>query len=291
MTTYIVAVSGGVDSVVLLHMLAVGSLFENKTRLIVSHIDHGIRPDSDQDEQLVRSLAGQYELEYETTQLHLPESVSEDEARHKRYQWLDGLCRRYRADAVVTAHHQDDVLETICINLLRGTGWRGLASLRSRPGRHRPLLAYTKAKIIQHALEHQLDWREDSTNHDIHYARNYVRHCLLPRLNSSQRQQLLSLNARQLQLRNEIEREATRCIRPMKGKRGLRRHHLIMSGSDVQAELVRTWTGESYLSSDDHRLRRFVCTARTRDRCTISGGRVMEMGLGGELIVSSGEVC
>ena len=82
------------------------------------------------------------------------------------------------AAAIITAHHQDDVIETSIFNLLRGTGRKGLTSLRSSNGLIRPLLGVTKNQIQQYAVEHNLTWREDSTNAQLKYSRNKIRHKL-----------------------------------------------------------------------------------------------------------------
>ena len=118
----IVAVSGGVDSVVLPDMLARAG----ENNLIVAHIDHGIRPESAEDARFVRGLAQKYSCQFEIIGLGLGSTASEDLARQKRYAFLLQQSQKYNAK-IVTAHHRDDMIGSIVINLHRGTGWRGLA--------------------------------------------------------------------------------------------------------------------------------------------------------------------
>ncbi len=195
------AVSGGVDSVVLLDLLAGQPHLE----LIVAHFDHGIREDSSADAALVSQLAQRYGLQVVTERAELGPQASEESARKARYTFLRKVQRDERAHAIITAHHQDDVLETALINMLRGTGWRGLCSLRDTAEVRRPLLAVSKRELIAYAERHHLLWHEDSTNGDRRFLRNRVRHELLPKTDESFRQELLALIARQTEMRQEIE--------------------------------------------------------------------------------------
>ncbi len=165
----IVAVSGGVDSVVLLDMLVQAGEYD----LIVAHIDHGIRPESAEDARFVRGLAHKYSCQFETTELDLGSTASEDLARQKRYQFLFQLSKKHNAK-IATGHHCDDVIGSVAINLHRGTGWRGLAVM-NRAGIVRPLLSKTKAAIYDHALKNRLEWVEDKTNSSPKYLRNRLR--------------------------------------------------------------------------------------------------------------------
>jgi tRNA(Ile)-lysidine synthetase-like protein len=175
---YVLAVSGGVDSVVMLDILA-RSRTPNQT-LIVAHLNHGIRPDAIYDQKLVRSLARVHNLLFETKTVTLGEDASEQKARQVRYDFLYEILAKYNATALVTAHHRDDVIETAVLNIMRGTGWRGIASLRSTSVLQRPLLNVSKKEIIAYAVTHSLEWHEDSTNNNQTYLRNTIRHKILP---------------------------------------------------------------------------------------------------------------
>ena len=187
---YVVAVSGGVDSVALLHMLVNHSLQNNKIqntnyKLIIAHFDHGIREESGDDAQFVADLATKYGLSFELGRANLGPDASEETARDARYNFLRQCCINYNATGVITAHHQDDLVETALINLIRGTSWRGLASLELSSSAFgfnilRPLLNISKKEILRYAEAHELQWVEDSTNQNLEYLRNYVRRTLIP---------------------------------------------------------------------------------------------------------------
>lgn len=198
-TTYIVAVSGGVDSVVLLHMLAQKIPGE----LVVAHFDHGIRDDSHEDALFVGQLAEQYGVRFETQREDLGKHASEELARDRRYAFLRTLMKKYDG-VIVTAHHGDDAVETVAINLTRGTGWRGLAVLDSDIVR--PLLDMTKREIVDYAKRNGLAWHEDSTNASDAYLRNRIRQKTTS-ISSDDTRQILALRAHQVALKHDIESE------------------------------------------------------------------------------------
>jgi len=199
-----VAVSGGVDSVALLHMLQQQAQ-EQSLKLIVAHYDHGIRPESAEDRQHVQRLAQTYGLPFVYDEGHLGAGASEAAARQARYDFLHNVRRKGGARAVVTAHHQDDALETAILNILRGTGRKGLSSLDHQSTVHRPLLHLSKQELRNYAQANGLVWHEDSTNQDLALARNYVRHKILPRLDPAARQQLHQSVVKQRQVNRELD--------------------------------------------------------------------------------------
>lgn len=186
---YIVAVSGGVDSVVLLDMLSKIDGLE----LVVAHYDHGIRQESGADCEFVRGLAERYSLPFVAEQGKLGAHASEALAREFRYSFLQRMVSEHGSQAIITAHHQDDVIETIVINLIRGTGRKGLSSLRSTEDIVRPLLGIAKLDLVNYAEANNLQWHEDKTNNDPKYLRNWVRINVVPKFSDSQRQQLLHI--------------------------------------------------------------------------------------------------
>lgn len=226
---YIVAVSGGVDSVVLLDMMAKQ---HSSDQLVVAHFDHGIRPDSAEDALFVAGLAEKYGLPFETKREELGATASEELARHYRYAFLRQVAKKHKA-IVVTAHHGDDVVETIAINLTRGTGWRGLAVLDS-PDIERPLLRLRKVELIAYAKQHDLAWREDSTNTDTKYLRNDIRKKLATI--DGQTVELLGLyHERQRALKRMIDKETARLI----GKAPYSRYFFSNMLDMVAIELLR----------------------------------------------------
>lgn len=237
MTQYVIAVSGGVDSVVLLDMLATGRLpnYQSLTtnhQLIVAHFDHGIRPDSAGDAEFVRGLAAKYRLSFETKREELGPNASEEKARDRRYAFLRQVAAKHSA-TIVTAHHADDLVETIAINLTRGTGWRGLAVLDS-PDIERPLLEMNKKQLIDYAKRYQLQWCEDSTNTDTKYLRNDLRQKLT--VIDDEIGELLRLyRNRQVILRRQVDNECLRLV----GASPYARHLFIAVPDDIGLELLR----------------------------------------------------
>lgn len=201
---YILAVSGGVDSVALLDMMS-RSIDEE---IIVAHFDHGIRDDSAEDELFVRDLAKQYGHKYVSRREALGGSASEELARARRYTFLNELAKEHNA-RVVTAHHLDDLAETIAINLHRGTGWRGLAVFDSSVVR--PLVHMPKIDIINYAEKRGLKWREDSTNASDKYLRNRLR-ARAKDLSLDDKRQLQALQETQKALRKEITKEVKQLV-------------------------------------------------------------------------------
>lgn len=269
---YIVAVSGGLDSVALLHMLNTMRLQDTSVELVVAHVDHGIRDDSDADAWHVATLAQRYGLPFEVTRLTLGDGPSEEQARTERYRWLEQVRAKHRADGIVTAHHQDDQLETIALNFMRGTGWRGLASVQTSDGKFRPLLDLPKVNLVRYALDHGLVWREDSTNQDLRLTRNYVRHAVIPKLGQQQRQQLAGLAVKQRALRHTIEQEVAELVAALRTDLGLDRYKLIMMPDPVVLEVLRHVTRGIHEPFQIRRLLHFVKTGRQ--------GSVLNLGRG-----------
>ena len=151
---YVVAVSGGVDSMVLLDIMTRKAKFDGD-ELIVAHFDHGIRDNSADDARFVQAVSEQYKVKYLSKREVLGPNASENTARTQRYAFLRQVARENDA-LLMTAHHRDDLVETIAINLHRGTGWRGVAVLAA-DDIARPLLSYSKQKIYDYAMVHKLE--------------------------------------------------------------------------------------------------------------------------------------
>ena len=174
----VLAVSGGIDSVVLLDALS--KLQPDwGWQIGVAHLDHNVRDDSADDAQFVSGLADSYGHKFFLGQL---DGTSQDEGsmRQLRYDFLDEIADGFGADYIVTAHHQDDLIETTIFNTIRGSDRRGLNALRQKRGRLvRPLLGIEKGRIVAYAHSRGLDWRDDPTNQDASYSRNVLRQHVL----------------------------------------------------------------------------------------------------------------
>jgi len=200
---YVLAVSGGVDSMVLLDILSK----QKDVQLIVAHYDHGIRKESGQDREFVQFTADRLSLPFESESGNLGERTSEAVAREKRYDFLRKMKNKYAANSIITAHHQDDLLETMVLNIWRGTHRKGLSSLSSNKDLLRPLLAYTKEQLITYAKQQGIDWVEDKTNTDTRYVRNYIRAKVMPHIKQSQRKKLLDIQKKIAALNAQIDQE------------------------------------------------------------------------------------
>ena len=256
---YIIAVSGGVDSVVLLDVL----WRTRQSELVVAHFDHGIREESASDARFVEALAVRYGLPFEMSREELGERASEEFARQRRYEFLFDVAKRYDGQ-VVTAHHQDDVIETIALNIARGTRWRGVAGM-SDERVLRPMVNQTKQKVYDYAVRRRLEWCEDETNQSDRYARNRVRVEINRLLDADTRGGLANLWKEQRAVRREIEAEVRKFEDQMTS-----RYFLINTPLAVAEELIYQYvlkhTGTSLLSAQ---LERLVVAVRTGRSGTI----------------------
>lgn len=180
----LVAVSGGVDSVVLLHLLAALS-GDLKFSLHAAHLNHGLRGDeADADERFVTDLCRKLNVpvtsERRTVEKQTGESTQQA-ARRVRYRFLRQVAAAYAAARIATGHHADDLAETFLMRMLSGAGLKGLSSMaNARADTIRPLLGVRKDALIAYAKVQSLAYREDASNADPRYVRNRVRKELLP---------------------------------------------------------------------------------------------------------------
>jgi tRNA(Ile)-lysidine synthetase-like protein len=258
---YVVAVSGGVDSVVLLHLLSKAP----DLQLIVAHFDHGIRDDSGQDRELVQALSAKYGLPFVSESAHLGSGTSEAVARAARWKFLESVRETHQATAVLTAHHEDDALETAIINLIRGTGRRGLTSLANTAMRQRPLLEVPKQKILEYAREAGLEWREDSTNSDPKYLRNYLRQSIVPRFSARDRQSLMAIITRLRDVNQELDDALEAELAAHTTPDGLERAWFRQANHAEAMELMAQWLRSQGLRAfESHTLERAVIAAKVQ---------------------------
>lgn len=247
---YIVAVSGGVDSVVLLHLLQT----RPELKLTVAHFDHGIRPDSNADQLFVRSLAASYDVPYVFARGQLGPHASEAAARQARYDFLRSARLAASAKAVVTAHHQNDVLETAILNIVRGTSRRGLTSLRSTDFIKRPLLHMPKTDIISYARAYKLVWREDSTNASDDYKRNYVRHRILTKFSAVDRSQLYDVIVAARTINTEIDDLIDLLVAELTMDGELIRRQFFLLPHAVAREVMAAWLRKHGVANIDRKM-------------------------------------
>lgn len=190
----IVAVSGGVDSIVLLHVLR-GLAEEMAIELIVCHVDHRMRDESAHDAEYVAEMCHKWNITCRTecvdvwARVRTTGESPEEAARNLRYDVFYRLSEELGGAKIVLAHHRDDQAETVLLHLLRGTGTCGLGGIRRVRGRLlRPFLMFAKSELEAYAAEYGLVPCVDMTNYDTKYLRNRIRHQLLPELESYQPQ-------------------------------------------------------------------------------------------------------
>lgn len=247
---YVVAVSGGVDSMVLLDVLA-GQAGVN---LVVAHFDHGIRVDSREDRLLVATVSQKYKIPFEFSEGKLGVNTSEDEARRMRYTFLRQIRKKHDAKAIITAHHQDDALETMAFNVLRGSKRKGMSSLESTDQVVRPLLGFTKVQIVDYAKRNNLQWREDSTNSDEKYTRNWIRRKLLPRLNLKQKQQLTDQQAAARARNAVLDEVVSQQLSELQSEKGISRKKFIALPYLVACEVMAAWLRQHGVKEMDSKL-------------------------------------
>ena len=180
-----IAISGGVDSVVLAHLCSVLHI-----NISLLHCNFQLREaESDQDQLFVKQFSEKLSAPFITTNFDTTDYIKANKvstqiaARELRYDWFAKMAKLYSFKAVLTAHHLDDNLETFVINLSRGSGLEGLTAIPEKNGLYiRPLLQFSKKQIIAYAENNNINWREDASNQETKYLRNKIRHNTVPSL-------------------------------------------------------------------------------------------------------------
>ena len=239
----LLTVSGGVDSMVML------SLFTRcGYRVGVAHCNFQLRgTESDEDEVLVEEEAKKYGVEFYNKRFETKAEMErtgesmEMAARRLRYAWFDALSHEHGYTAVAIAHHADDSIETFFINLLRGTGLRGLTGISTQVGKIiRPLLFASRREILEYAVQNRIPFREDSSNRSTKYLRNKIRLGLIPRIReinpkftSLMSRNLARLTDAQLFINHGIER-----IRGEAFPQGFVIYELLSSGYGFKGDVI-----------------------------------------------------
>ncbi len=156
----------------------------------MAHCNFQLRgEESDNDENFVKDLANKWDVQFHVSRfdtigyINLEKVSLQVAARDLRYGWFERLMQKFSYDRLVTAHHLDDNLETFLINLSRGTGLGGLTGIpENTDSIARPLLVFSRQRIVEYAKSENLQWREDKSNEDTKYLRNKIRHELVPKL-------------------------------------------------------------------------------------------------------------
>jgi tRNA(Ile)-lysidine synthase len=185
--SFLVAVSGGIDSVVMAHLFKSAGL-----NFAIAHCNFKLRgEESDGDQQFVNKLADNMQVSFYCTDFDTREYAAEHgisvqmAARDLRYAWFYETAENQGYDFIAAGHNKNDIIETMLLNLARGTGFRGLMGIRARHNKLiRPLLFAPRETIEGYARANDLKWREDSSNQETKYNRNKIRHDIIPAFES-----------------------------------------------------------------------------------------------------------
>lgn len=184
----LVGVSGGADSMVLLSLLLDLQKSINFYMEVI-HVNHNLRAkESDDDQKLVEMYSQKNNLKCIVKSVNVLKNKNdnkqtlEQSARELRYNVINEYKQENKFDYVVIAHNSDDNAETVLMHICRGSGLRGASGIQERNCILRPLLCYSKEQILQYAIVNKIPFRDDSSNKDIKYTRNFIRHEILPKL-------------------------------------------------------------------------------------------------------------
>lgn len=182
----IVACSGGPDSMCLLDL--VNTLKDElNLKIIVAHVNHKLRKESEEEQEMVKEYAIKNNLIFELLEItnYTNNKFSEEDARKKRYIFFEELIRKYNGNILLTAHHGDDLIETILMRITRGSNLNGYIGIKmiNDNGTYkilRPLLTTTKEEILKYVNKNEIPFRIDKTNEELEHTRNKYRHYILP---------------------------------------------------------------------------------------------------------------
>ena len=181
--TVVCATSGGVDSMVLLSIL-----LKYNVKIVCAHVNHNLREESFEEYEFVKKYCKDNNVIFEGTVLDKIEKGNlESEFRSKRYEFFDSIVKKYDAKYLLTAHHGDDLTETVLMRIVRGSSLEGYSGFDVVSDRNnykilRPLVYLTKDQIYEYAKENNIEYREDKTNKSDKYTRNRYRKYILPKL-------------------------------------------------------------------------------------------------------------
>jgi len=266
---YWLAFSGGVDSLVLLHLMS--SLHSQiKCRVTAIHINHGLNEEADEWQKKCTEMSLSMNIPFKAIKVDAknPQGQSPEAwARAMRYNAFQEILGS--GDIVLTAHHRDDQLETLLLQLFRGAGPNGLASMpilkslgQSYLGR--PLLSFDRDQILAYASENKLQWINDNSNDDLKFDRNYLRHEILPALKqrwpglAKTLSRVISHQSESSQLLSELASEDLKDV-IHKGANALNTDNLVLFSEARQKNIIRYWLSENhFLMPSDEKIKHII---------------------------------
>ena len=185
-TSLVVACSGGPDSMCLLDLVT-KLKDELNLNIIVAHVNHKLRSESEEEANMVENYSKKNNLIFELLEItdYINGNFTEEDARKRRYKFFNEVIEKYNATTLLTAHHGDDLIETILMRLTRGSNLSGYIGIKETSQNEnykilRPLLSITKDEIIKYLKENNVPYRLDKTNEELKHTRNRYRHIVLP---------------------------------------------------------------------------------------------------------------
>ena len=250
----LIAASGGADSTALLDALA---RWKKSESLFVAHLNHQLRgAESDADEAFVRAMAERLNLPCFVAQENVAALATKEKknleatARHIRYDFLLRTAQECQANVIVTAHTQNDQVETVLLRLLRGTSAAGLQGIHTTSELHysvrlvRPMLEITRAEVLEHCAHYQLTFCHDSSNASLAFTRNRIRHELLPLLqtfNGEIGQALLRTAAQMSEDDEYLQGEARKLVDELAEEASLNFKPLLKLHPALRRRVLRQW--------------------------------------------------
>lgn len=283
---YLLGLSGGADSIALLYLLAEHACNSRMTFEAV-HVNHGLRgTESDGDEQFVRQMCAELKIPIHVCHADLQGRHDENAAREARFGFFRQLMSETGSDAMILAHHADDLAETFLMRLIRGAGTEGLSCMKPSDKLYgmqilRPMLRITREEIRRALHESSIPWREDSTNADTKYLRNNIRRNIMPEL-----ERMIPGAANRIARASRIISEDNETLNGISeqflnenaGERWIRWKELSDMPESMQCRILRMWWRKNTPRLDEHELNSFqteklVSLIRTdRGKINLPGG-------------------
>lgn len=277
-TSFLLAVSGGIDSITMLDLFSRLRKERPNLRIGVATFNHKLRPQADEEVEFVKSLSESMNFPFYTDSAdvksysNLNKLSIEEAARTLRYSFLERTMRHYGYELTVTAHNTNDLLETILMRLVKGTGPFGLVGLRVLSDKYfRPLLFFSRQEVELYAKSRKLSYVVDMSNFDEHYERNYIRHSVVPllkKINPRLEKAALSLALSTWEMDEYVERVVQGTQRYVLGDRLIFK---LLPDPFIQTEQLRRFSLQFFgRPLDREKIERFSKTLRSAKSFKVS---------------------